>query len=278
MSIWHAAVAALPFEWAHYAFMQNALLAICIMSPLLAFLGCMIVNKNMAFFSDAIGHAGLTGIAIGTLLGAADPVFSMLFFSAVLAVLITLMRKYGSASADTVISVVMSFTVALGVVVLSRNGGFAKYSRYLVGDLLSIAPHEILHLLAAAVLFLLMWLLIFNRVFLVSINHSLAQSRGIRIWVVEGLFATMTALAVTVSIQWIGILVISALLILPAAFARNLAHSVRNYLALSAGAGIFSGIAGLIISYYSATASGATIVLVLSLLFISSIVWRALRQ
>ena len=130
MVLWSSLVGMLPFHWAEFGFMQMALLAVLVVAPLFAFLGCMVVNNQMAFFSDAIGHSALTGIAIGVILGVVNPVWSMTLFSLCLAVGITLLRKYGTASADTIIGIVMSFTVATGIVILSRGGGFSRYSRY----------------------------------------------------------------------------------------------------------------------------------------------------
>jgi zinc transport system permease protein len=274
MNLWYSLFPLFPFEWAGFVFMQNALLAVIIISPLLAFIGCMIINKQMAFFSDAIGHAGLTGIAIGVLLGALNPLSAMLFFACVLALVITIMRKYAAASADTIIGVIMSFTVALGIVILSRQGGFTRYSRYLIGDILSITPREIGELLAVCLVFLFLWVFFFNRIFMVSINHSLAKSRQIHVWTVEAVFAVLAAVIVTISIQWIGILVISALIILPAAAARNIARSTQSYLLFAVIAGIISGVTGLVLSFYLATATGATIVLVAMFFYLISFIYR----
>ena len=125
MNAWYQLIGLLPFEWAHYVFMKNALLAILLISPLFALLGCMVIHNQMAFFSEALGHAALTGIAIGVLLGVADPLWSMTAFAILLALAVSALRRYSAASTDTIIGLVMSFTVALGVVLLSRGGGFA---------------------------------------------------------------------------------------------------------------------------------------------------------
>ena len=267
MNVWNSLLSALPFEWAHFSFMQNALLAVLIVTPLFAFLGCMVINNQMAFFSDAIGHAGLTGIAIGALIGIANPLWSMMALALMLAVGITFMRRYTAASSDTVIGIVMSFMVALGIVILSRGGGFNKYSRFLIGDLLSITHEDIALLCIVAVAFIAVWIVNFNRIFLVSLNTSLARSRRMNIWFIQGLFASVTALIVTMSIQWIGILVINALLILPATASRNISRSIREYLWISVIASLISGVTGLIASYYWSTATGATIVLFAMVLY-----------
>ena len=141
----------LPFEFMQFDFMVNALLAILLLTPLLGLLGTMAVNQQMAFFSDALGHSALTGIAIGVVLGWQSQMSAMLLFGLIWAVLITFVKHHSKMSADTIISVFSSTSIALGLVVLSRGGAFAKYSSVLVGDVLSVAQGDLLALLLALV-------------------------------------------------------------------------------------------------------------------------------
>lgn len=274
MVIWHQLISLLPFDWAQFAFMHNALLAVLIVTPLFALLGCLVINNQMAFFSDAIGHSALTGIAIGTLAGIADPVWAMMGFAVVLALLISAFRRFSAAPPDAVISVVMAFAVALGVVLLSRGGGFARYSRFLVGDILTITPLEIARLGVLLGTVLLIWFFFFNRLFLVSLNRSLSQSRGMRVWLIDSFFSVLVALVVTVTIPWIGLLVINSLLILPAAAARNLSGAIWRYTLGAIIISLLSGMLGLVASYYWSTATGATIVLFALGFFLLSLLFR----
>ena len=141
----------LPFEWLHYTFMKNALIAIVLLTPLFGMLGTMAVDNKMAFFSDALGHSALTGIAIGVVLGWQSQMSAMLLFGLIWAVLITFVKHHSKMSADTIISVFSSTSIALGLVVLSRGGAVAKYSSVLVGDVLSVAQGDLLALLLALV-------------------------------------------------------------------------------------------------------------------------------
>ena len=266
-----------PFEWMQYHFMQNALLGVILVCPLFGLMGTMVVNNRMAFFSDALGHSALTGIALGVLMGMRDPLGAMIAFSVLLALGISLIKQGARSSPDTIIGVFSSTAVALGIVILSRGGGFARYSNFLIGDLLSIQGREIMLLLAVLVGVLIFWLLFFNGLLLVSVNPTLARSRGKQVRALELTFALLLALVVTVSIQWVGILIISSLLVLPAAAARNLASSMRQYHVLSLIIAIISGISGLIISYYWGTASGATIVLCAALIFFLTVLGRQMR-
>ena len=134
----------LPFTFAQFDFMKNALLATLLITPLFALLGTMAVNNKMAFFSDALGHSAFTGIAIGVLLGLKSPTLSMIAFGIFLGLAISRVKSSNTASTDTVISVFSSASVALGIVILSKEGGFAKYSSYLIGDILIVTPTEII--------------------------------------------------------------------------------------------------------------------------------------
>lgn len=274
MSLWAHMAGSLPFEWASYAFMQNALLAVLLMSPLFALLGCMVINNHMAFFSEAMGHSAFTGLAIGMLLGLQEPTLAVAAFAVMLALVIFGVRRWSAASTDTVIALVMAVVVALGIVLLSRGGGFARFSRYLVGDILTITPAELgrLALLSGGVLVL--WVLFFNAVFFVSLNRSLAASRGLPVWMIEMLFSMVVAIVVAVSIPWVGLLVINSLLILPAAASRNVARGTRSYVLGAVLISLIAGVMGLICSYYWDTATGATIVLWAGALFVLTLAAR----
>jgi len=268
LEIWYDIVDfLLPFEWTDHNFMKNALLAVLMLTPVFGLLGTMVVSNRMAFFSDSIGHGAFTGVAVGALLGGIQPIWGAIVFSVIFAVTITIIKNKSSTSTDTIIGVFSSTAVAIGLVLLSFGGSFNKYSSYLVGDLLSIAPFELLLLFIAFILVIALWLLIFNKMLLISINQSLAASRGINTLLVETLFTAAIAVVVTITIQWVGLLIINSLIVLPAAASRNVTQNVRQYHAVSVGISMFSGIVGLILSYYCNTATGATIVLVAAIMF-----------
>lgn len=257
----------LPFEWMEFNFMKNAFVAVLLITPLFGLVGTMIVNNRMSFFSDALGHSALTGIAIGVLLGVDNYLLSMLGFALLFAVGISAVIGSGVSSADTIIGVFSSTGLALGVVLLSASGGFSKYSSYLIGDILTVQPEEIALLGCVLIVVLLVWGLFFNRFLLTSINGDLAASKNIREGALQKIFVILVAVLVTVSIKWVGVLIINSLLVLPAASARNVARSMRSYHAWSVGVSMFSGVTGLILSYYLGTAAGGTIVLVAAVVF-----------
>ena len=252
----------LPFTFAQFDFMKNALLAVILLTPLFGMLGTMAVNNKMAFFSDALGHSALTGIAIGVVLGIGNPIICMLFFGVLFGLGIRKVKSSTKASSDTVISVFSSASIALGIVILSKSGGFAKYSTYLIGDILTVSPSYIKVLAVVLVVVYVIWYFIYNKLLLLSVNPSLSSSRGVKNALVENIFVVILAAAVMLSIKQIGILTINSLLILPAAAARNISKNSRQYLIFSTVISMFCGIAGLIISFYADTAAGATMVLI----------------
>ena len=253
--------ALLPFEWLHYTFMKNALLAILLITPLFGMLGTMAVDNKMAFFSDALGHSALTGIAIGVVLGVGSQMVSMLVFGILWAVLITFVKHNSKMSADTIISVFSSTSIALGLVILARGGAFAKYSSSLVGDVLSVTAGDLAGLLVTLLVTAVAWGMLFNPLLLTSVNAPLAQSRGVRAKLTEYAFTVIVAVAVMMSIRWVGVMLINSLLILPAAASRNVARNAAWYMRLSVLIALCCGVAGLVLSYYLNTSAGAAIVL-----------------
>ncbi len=143
-----------------------------------------------------------------------------------------------------------------------HGGNFNKYSSYLVGDILSISNTEILYLFLAFIAVIAFWYFTFNKLNVLSINEALAKSKGINTKLIDNVFVVLIAIIVMISIRWIGILLINSLLILPAASSRNIAKSMRSYHLFSVIFSLFSGIAGLIISYYWNIPTGPIIVLI----------------
>lgn len=259
--------ALIPFEFIDYAFMKNALIAIILVTPVFAILGTMIVNNKMAFFSDALGHSALTGIALGMVLGISNMNISMILFAVIFALLLNYVKNKTNYGADTIISVFSSIAIALGLAMLAQSGNFNKYSSYLVGDILSISNTEILYLFLAFIAVISFWYLMFNKLNVTSINTTLARSRGVNTKTIDNVFAVLIAIIVMISIRFIGILLINSLLILPAASSRNVAKNMRTYHLFAVIFSLFSGITGLIISYYWNIPTGPMIVLISGLIY-----------
>ncbi|WP_196000204.1 metal ABC transporter permease [Clostridium sp. 1001271B_151109_B4] len=264
----------LPFQWLSHTFMKNALIAIIIITPLFGLLSTMVVSNKMSFFADSLGHGAFTGIALGILLGGMDPMWGATLFSVCFAIAITIIKNKGTSSTDTIIGVFSSMSIALGLVLMSFSSSLSKFSSYLVGDLLSISQGQIVLLIFVFIAVITLWILIFNKLLVTSLNTSLANSRGMNTLLIEIIFTCTIAVIVTLTIRWVGLLIINSLLVLPAAAARNISKNIRQYHLFSILIAIFSGIVGLIISYYLNTVTGATIVLVASVIFFITLLAR----
>lgn len=268
MQFWYALWEKLPFEMLHWHFMCNAFLAVLLMAPLFGTISTMIVTGRMSFFSDALGHAAFTGIAIGCIFGIAAPTWVAVIFSLVFALLFSYVRNRSSHTADTLIGVFSSGAVALGIFAATLDGGsFTRYNKFLIGDILSITPSEIGLLALVLAGTLAFWYLAGNRLLLTSLHPQLASSRGIRTGLTQTLFTAAIAVIVTLAISWVGLLILNSLLVLPAACARNISKNLRQYHQFSVLASLFTGVGGLILSYYLGTSAGASISLLLALLF-----------
>ena len=213
-------------SWMDYGFMKMALAAILIITPLFGLMGTMIVNKKMAYFSDALGHSALTGIAVGVVCGIPDTNISMVIFAVVFALLLNKIGSRSTVSTDTIISVFSSCSVAI-----------------------------------------LFWITCFNWLNAICIHRALAKSKRIPVQLMDYVFAVLVALIVMLSIKWVGILIINALLILPAASSRNLSVNMREYHVFSIIFSVFSGVMGLILSYYTNVATGPMIVIIASVIY-----------
>lgn len=266
MQVWYAIVDLLPFSWAEPGqglFFKNALLAVLLIAPLFGLLSTMIVNTNMAFFSESLGHGAFTGMVVGTLAGFTEPLWGAVVFSIIFALLVTVTRAKARLSSDTIIGVYSAVSIALGLVLATRGTGLSKLNSLLVGDLMSVRPAE---LLWAALLLLgvvVYWLIAANKLVTISLHRSIAMSRGIRPVLSELIFSVVVAISVTVAIRWVGMLVINALLILPAAAARNLTGSMGRFTLASVLLALICGIGGCIGAYYIGCAASALIVLCL---------------
>lgn len=256
-----------PFSFMNYEFMKNAFIAILLVSPLFAIMGTMIVNNKMAFFSDALGHSALTGIAIGTILGISNMNISMIIFAVVFAILLNLVKNRTTYGTDTIISVFSSIAIAIGLALLAQTGSFNQYSNYLVGDILSISKMDLLYLLIAFILVFIFWRIYFNKLNAISINETLAKTKGIKANLLDNIFAIIIAVMVMLSIRWIGILLINSMMILPAASSRNISKNMREYHAFSIIFALFAGISGLIISFYTDVPTGPMIVIISGIIY-----------
>jgi len=271
VSLWYSLVELLPFEWAEPGgmyFMKNALLALLVVTPLFGILSTMVVSRRMSFFSDALGHSAFTGVAAGAVCGLAQPLWGAVAFAVLLSLLFTVVRRRTSLASDTVIGVFSSTAVALGIFIATFNGGsFTKFNAYLIGDILSVSGGQIAALALILLGVVVLWAVSYNHLMLSAVHPALAASRGIGVFWQDAVFSAAVAVVVTLSMTWVGLLVINSLLVLPAASARNLAKNMWQYHLYSLISAVAAGVAGLLTSYYIGSSTGACVTLYLAAWF-----------
>ena len=266
----------LPLEAYQYNFMIRALLAVILLTPALGLLGTMAVNHQMAFFSDGLGHSAMLGIGLGIVLGLKSDLAAMLIFGVIWAIMICVIKQSGAATTDTIISVFSSTSIAGGLLLLSRSDKLSK--SLLIGDILAVMPQDLLYLLLLLAGVIVLWIVLYNPLLMTSVDPFLARSRGIRTRVIECAFVVMVAVAVMISIHWVGMMLINALLILPAAAGRNVARTSRQHAVFTVLIALFSGIVGLTVTFYLDASAGASIVLVSAVLYALSLIVRNARK
>ena len=278
MELWYSLLSVLPFEWAQPGqmyFMKHTLLAVLVISPLFGILSTMVVHSKMSFFSDALGHSAFTGMAIGAICGFHEPSLAAVIFAIFFAVLFNFVRRRSALASDTVIGVFSSTAVALGIFLSTLNGrSFTKFNSLLIGDILSVEPAKIGLLAVILLLVVGLWLLSFNRLMLSAVHPALADSRGVKVFWQETVFSVAIAVVVTLSMTWVGLLVINSLLVLPGAAARNVARNMAQYHLFSLLGAVGAGIAGLMTSYYIGASAGAAITLYLAAWFFLTFLLR----
>jgi len=164
-----------------------------------------------------------------------------------------------------------STAVALGIFIATLHGGsFTKYNKYLIGDILSVTPDEIGILAIVLILVLIYWAIASNRLILCALHPQLASSRSIPVGITQTIFTAAVAIIVTLSISWVGLLILNSLLVLPGAASRNIAKNMKQYHLFSVLIALLAGIVGLILSYTLGSSAGAAISLVLAAVFMIS--------
>ena len=249
-------------EFLSYPFIQRAFLASLMVGVLCPFVGNFVVLRRMSFFSDAISHSAFAGIAVGALLGI-DLSMSSLIVAMLVSLLIAFLSEKTTLSHDTVIGIAFSGAIASGMLVLGMLKGYrVDIFTYLFGDILAITNNDLLFLFIISILSIVILLFFSKPLLQITFNRDLARVEGINVRLFEYLLFFIIAVVVTVSLKIIGIILVTSLLIVPAAAAKNLASSMKHLFILSCVFGLVSGITGLIASVYLNTASGPTIVLV----------------
>ncbi|MGV3772797.1 MAG: metal ABC transporter permease [Verrucomicrobiales bacterium] len=256
------------------AYMQRALAAAMLLAPLCAILGVFVTARRMSFFSDTIAHGALAGIALGFWFGLIDPTLPMIAFSLLVAWGIVWLKDNTDLPTDTIMALLLSGSVALGIIILSMlKGNRAEIHSYLFGDILAVEPRDVTY---AAVLFAVILTGIFSRLSpltLLAANEELAFVTGVRVRWANLLFIVALTVTVALSIRLLGIILVTSLLVVPSAAARNISRNLRQQIIGSFVAGLLGGFVGIVVSYRFDVPSGPAIVLTCICLFIITLLF-----
>jgi zinc transport system permease protein len=261
-------------EFLTYPFIQRALIASVMVGILCPFIGNFVVLRKMSFFSDAIAHAAFAGIAAGLLLGI-DMSISSVAVAVLIALIIAFLSEKTALSHDTVIGIAFSGAIAAGLLIIGMMKGYrADLFTFLFGDILAITGADLFLIFIVGVLTILILLIFFKPFLQITFNRDLARVEGINVRLFEYMLFIIIAVVVTISLKIIGIILVTSLLIVPAAAAKNIASSMKRLFMISCLFGVVSGIVGLVGSVYLDTASGPTIVMVSILIFFLTMLKR----
>ena len=249
-------------EFLEYAFMQRALLAGVIVGISCSILSAFVVLRKMSFYGDAVAHASLAGVGIGLLFGM-DPFVSMIVFSVLGGVFLLYMKNKTKMDFDTLIGIYFSGAVAVGVLIIGLLKGVrVDLMQFLFGDILGVSRSDLIISLVLAILSIVVIVWKFRDFIRVALNEELAFVEGVKIKSTELIFILLISVVVAVTIKVVGVVLTVALLILPAAIAKNVSANLKQLFSWSVFFGLFSSVAGIVISYYLNTATGPSIVVV----------------
>jgi zinc transport system permease protein len=272
----------LPSDF-QYPFLIRGFLCVLVLAPILGGLSHLVVTRRMAFFSAALGQAALTGVAIGLLLGEPlnAPYGGMFGFCLLTTLAMVYVKRRATLPPDTLIGVFHALTLGLGLcllVALTRQFNVHQVESVLFGSLLTVTDADLLLLVAVGVIVAALLVREYNHLLLDSLNPSLANVAGARSVFLEYFFAVLLTLSIVVSLKIIGALLVEALVVVPAAAGRNVAHSARSYLAWSIAVAFLAGAGGLAVSTRFLVPTGGAVVLAVSAIFFVTLAVRAGRR
>lgn len=268
----------LLLEPLQYGFMVRAFVGVGLVAVVAAAIGTFVVLKGLAFMGDAIAHTAFTGIAVGLLLGISIHV-SALFFALVTSLGVVVLTRVSNVRNDTALAILFTGVFALGIVLLSTSPGFmGDLNSLLLGSVLAIQAREIVLIAAFALLLVVVLVLLFPQLVLASFDPLGAEAAGFPVVLFQSLLLALTAVAIVISIQAVGVVLVVALLITPAATAGLVTKRLKLQILLAALFGLVSSFLGLYISYFFGAPPGATVVLVATLFFTAALTIQRLRS
>ncbi|PPJ63245.1 metal ABC transporter permease [Cuspidothrix issatschenkoi] len=261
-----------------FPFMQRAIIGAVLMGILGGLLGSFVTLRQLSFFSHAVGHAALVGVVLGILLNT-NPTWMLLPFTLIFGVVVLYLIDKTDLATDSVLSIVLSGALAIGVILTSFIKGYrGNLMAVLFGDILAIDNTDLiltLLILMASSVFLLSTL---PQQILLTLNSDVAQVQGVPVQLYRYSFVVLLSLAVAVAIKAVGVLLVNAFLVIPAATAKLMSHHFNRFLIFSLVVGCSTSIAGMVVSGLFNLASGPSIVFVQFLIFVVVFTWVKLSK
>ncbi len=261
-----------------YPFMQRALLTGVLIGVMTSLLGVLVVLRRSAFFGDAIAHASLAGVAVGVLTGW-HPLLTATGVGVGIAMSLHVMERHTRLALDTVLGFILPFFMAIGVLLLSLKPGYQpELMSFLFGSILTVSQAHLLLIAVITLVVLGVFLRFRPQLIFATFDEEAAQLSGIRVGLILTGYYILLALVIIASIRAVGILLVNALLIIPAATAKMLSRSLAHMFIFTPLLGVLSVAGGIIGSYHLDLPSGPTIVVFSGLLFLGVAMWRWSRR
>lgn len=250
-------------------FMQRALIAAVLVGAVAPMVGIFVVQRRMSLIGDGMGHVALAGVAIGVLMDQ-SPVLTALVAAVVAAVVIEVLRARGRTSGDQALAIIFYGGIAAGVVIISKapDGTPANLMKYLFGSILTVREDDLVIFAVLAVIIAVTTWVLRPRLFTVANDEEYARAVGMPVLALNIVLAVLTATTVVIAMRIVGLLLISALMIVPNAAAQLVARSFSSGVRWAVALGLVSAVGGVVASYPLNTPSGGTIVLVAIGLFV----------
>ncbi len=255
-------------ELLQLSFIQRALLAGFILAIISSIVGVMTLIRKTAFYGDAVAHSSLAGVAFGLALGI-YPLFTALLYSVLIALLLPTLKKQWSLSLDNLLGIVLPISMSLGVLIFSLLPGYQpEMMSFLFGNLLTIRVQEIYLLLVVFVVSLVVFFKFLPQLLTTSIDEEYATILGLKVKFLQRLYEVLLAVIIVSGVKLVGVVLINALLIIPASAGKNIASSLKSWLIITPLISVFVVLGGIVFSMILNTPPGTTIALFSGLVFI----------
>lgn len=257
-----------------YEFMRRALVAGLVMAIIAPLIGQFLVVRRYALMADTLAHVSLVGVALGLLLNT-QPILTALVTTVIASMGIEKLRSAKKISGESLLALFLSGSLAIAIVLISAVKGFkVDLFSFLFGSITTVSSNDLILALFLAIILILVIGIFYRQLFLISFDEDLAKVDGLKTKTLNNLLVILTAIAVSIGIRVVGVLLIGALMVIPVITAIQFGKSFLKTLLIAISISLFSTIAGLVLSYYFDLASGGTIVLISLVFFLFTLAWN----